>query len=79
MDVDNKGASDDYFWTANKQEVEVTPVTHMARLSESSPTMGQSSESPQLTFLQCYDLRICLYGAHWEVYSKWEALANFLV
>jgi len=25
MDVDSKGASDDYFWTANKQEVEVTP------------------------------------------------------
>jgi len=56
-----------------------TPVTHTARLSESSPTMGQPSESPQLTFLQCYNLCICLYGAHGEVYSEWEALANFLL
>jgi len=79
MAVDNKGAPDDYFWTANKQEGVITPVTHMAMLLGSSPTTGQSSESPQPTFLQCYDLRICLYGAHEEVYSEWKALANFLV
>jgi len=30
------------------------------------------------TFLQHYDLCLCLYGKNRAVYSKWEALTNFL-
>jgi len=31
------------------------------------------------TFLQHYDVHLCLYGKNGAIYSEWEALINFLL
>jgi len=44
-----------------------------------SPNISAPGKPHQLCFYQRYDIRICLYGKNGAVYSKWEALTNFLL
>jgi len=41
-----------------------------------APTSAEQTAS-RATFLQRYDVRVCLYGMNGEVYSEWEGLTNF--
>jgi len=43
-----------------------------------APTLVEQVAS-SATFLQRYDIHVCLYGMNGEVYSEWEGLTNFFL
>jgi len=43
-----------------------------------APTLAEQVAS-SATFLQQYDIHVCLYGMKGEVYSEWEGLTNFFL
>jgi len=71
-----KCVASDNLWTVITQEGLGDPamVPPLAFTNVSPP-----GERPKLRFSQHYNIRVCLYGKHGEVYSEWEALTNFLL